>query len=337
VFNRFVFSGFQHWKNRRSVQWITGILILFLFVYIIERQYGWTNILQSSEYLYRKTFAGALILIALSYLFRSIRLHDYFHIGSLLRIAPSLRVVLIHNLFNNILPMRSGEISFPVLIKSQFNVSLERSVPALLWFRLLDFYVLTAIGAIALFWLEDGGPFGAWLIAPVLILPPLIFHFRGAMQNYFLKRNGTCGSVIGHLISGMPLHTGDAVRTLVWTILNWSSKLIAYGWILAIIAETKLAYGILGSVTGELSSVLPFHGIAGAGTYEAGVLASLLPLGISPEMAVRAAVNLHLVVLIVSMASALLILPFGKTKKSPAAADESSQTNDIHLAHFYEG
>ncbi len=46
-----------------------------------------------------------------------------------------------------------------------------------------------------------------------------------------------------------------------------------------------------------MSSVLPFHGIAGAGTYEAGVLAGLVPLGVEMEVALRAAVNLHLFVL----------------------------------------
>ena len=52
-----------------------------------------------------------------------------------------------------------------------------------------------------------------------------------------------------------------------------------------------------GATTGELSSVLPIHGIAGAGTYEAGVLIGLLPWGLDQGLALASAVNLHLFVL----------------------------------------
>ena len=63
---------------------------------------------------------------------------------------------------------------------------------------------------------------------------------------------------------------------------------------------------LVGTTTGELSSVLPFHGVGGAGTYEAGMLAGLLPLGITLESALKAAVNLHLFVLGVSILAGVL-------------------------------
>ena len=43
--------------------------------------------------------------------------------------------------------------------------------------------------------------------------------------------------------------------------------------------------------------MLPFHGVAGAGTYEAGIVAALLPFDIEPAIALTAAVNLHLFLL----------------------------------------
>jgi uncharacterized membrane protein YbhN (UPF0104 family) len=38
----------------------------------------------------------------------------------------------------------------------------------------------------------------------------------------------------------------------------------------------------------ELSSVLPFHGIAGSGSYELAMVAALVPLGVSAEAAFAA-------------------------------------------------
>jgi uncharacterized membrane protein YbhN (UPF0104 family) len=56
----------------------------------------------------------------------------------------------------------------------------------------------------------------------------------------------------------------------------------------------------MGALGGELSSVLPVHGLAGAGTYEAGVVAALAPFRVSAVEALAAAVNLHLFLLGVS-------------------------------------
>ena len=53
----------------------------------------------------------------------------------------------------------------------------------------------------------------------------------------------------------------------------------------------------VGATVGDLTGVLPFHGIAGAGTYEAGVVAGLAPYGLAPESALPLAVNLHLFIL----------------------------------------
>ncbi|MGB2680474.1 MAG: UPF0104 family protein, partial [Candidatus Competibacter sp.] len=58
----------------------------------------------------------------------------------------------------------------------------------------------------------------------------------------------------------------------------------------------------------DLTSVLPVHGIAGAGTYEAGVVAALIPFGIEAKVALAAAVNLHLFVLGLSAAGGALAL-----------------------------
>jgi uncharacterized membrane protein YbhN (UPF0104 family) len=56
----------------------------------------------------------------------------------------------------------------------------------------------------------------------------------------------------------------------------------------------QLLTGVMGA---ELSSVLPFHGIAGSGSYELAAVAALMPLGIEPKLALAGAVNLHLFLL----------------------------------------
>ncbi len=77
-------------------------------------------------------------------------------------------MVLLHNLFNNLLPMRAGELSLPLLMKRYFGVRRAETVGALLWFRFLDLLTLSLIGVAALLlWLDTA-------FAPALLIAPLM-------------------------------------------------------------------------------------------------------------------------------------------------------------------
>ena len=99
------------------------------------------------------------------------------------------------------------------------------------------------------------------------------------------------------LMVALPDHPLTFARALLWTVVNWALKLAVFAWLLSVFTGLPLSSSWSGATTGELSSVLPIHGLAGAGTYEAGVLVGLLPWGIEKTAALAAAVNLHLFVL----------------------------------------
>ena len=98
-------------------------------------------------------------------------------------------------------------------------------------------------------------------------------------------------------MSALPDSPVRFVRALFWTLINWLIKLVVYAWLLQVFTGLDFYQCWSGATTGELSSVLPIHGIAGAGTYEAGVVAGLLPWQVNATEALAAAVNLHLFVL----------------------------------------
>ena len=95
-------------------------------------------------------------------------------------------------------------------------------------------------------------------------------------------------------------------RCLGWALLNWGIKLTAFALVLVVFAEVDLFAGTIGAVGGELTSVLPIHGLAGAGSYEAGVLAFLYGLGVDYELALAAGINLHLFLLSVTLVLGML-------------------------------
>lgn len=275
---------------------LLGAVILVGFAVFIEHYLGWAALLAPWRQLPWWEILLAAGLAALSYWVRTARLFDYFRAEMRGGFALCLKLTLQHNLLNNLLPMRSGELSFPVLMSRYFSVPARRSVPALLWFRALDLHTLAIFALLAL------QPFGGatyFLAAGLMVwLPLLAFSFAQRLRAALNKPEaGGWRRQLGRLLTGLPAEQGAFWRAWAWTWINWTVKLAAFAWVLGFFIDISLPAAWMGAIAGDLTSVLPVHGIAGAGTYEAGVVAGLLPYGAAPAAALAAAVNLHLFLL----------------------------------------
>lgn len=276
---------------------ILGALILAGFAVAVEIWFGWARVLAPWRDVPVATIVTALALTFATYLLRAWRVYDYFHADLRGRFAACVKLTLQHNLFNNFLPMRAGEISFPVLMARYFNVRADVSVPVLFWFRVMDLHALVAIALLAV---GDAWLGHAWTVpvtAVWLVLPLLAFQVHVA----WLRRLGTAPRgakrVLAKILSSFPQTARAFWRATLWTWINWITKLGVFAWVLALFIPVPWSGAWLAAILGDLTSVLPIHGIAGAGTYEAGVVAALLPFGVTGEHALAAAVNLHLFVL----------------------------------------
>lgn len=299
---------------KSRIRWILGLALLGILLVWVERTVGWRELLQPWTALPLSALAGAVAAVFLSHVLRAVRILDYFHLGGPegppRAFGRVLRLALVHNLLNTLLPMRTGEASFPLLLHRRFGVDPARSVSGLVLFRLLDLQVVLLLGCAAALRVTE---FPTWiplvlalaLLALPLAIPPLRRwagkQIAGGDGDRTPERHGIRGWLTRAVLS-LPEHPRHLARTWVWTALNWGVKLAAYGFILATLGGYSWPAGVLGSITGELSSVLPIHGVAGAGTYEAGVALGLVPQGIEAESALRGAVNLHLFVLGTSIA-----------------------------------
>jgi uncharacterized membrane protein YbhN (UPF0104 family) len=284
--------------------WVVGLAIFLALVMVIHASVGWRALVEPWRSLPPVSLAVALLMVLGSYAIRTVRIHQYFQPDTGGRFLRTFRLVLLHNLLNNLLPMRSGEASFPILMKRDFRVPFSRSVPGLVYLRLMDFHFLLVMGAVVLFAREGQALWLAMLLlAP---LPFLVFRGQRRLESYVAERDNRMIRLLKKGLAGLPSSPSLFWVTWLWTGVNWSAKLLAFGWILQVFVPMPYPVALLGSITGEMSSVLPVHGLAGAGTYEAGILASLIPLGIRADVALAGAVNLHLFVLGASVLGAAL-------------------------------
>ncbi len=295
----------------QRLHYLIGTVLLLALIILIEHWIGWRALLQPWREVSPSAIATAIILVFFSYALRAMRLYDYFRPATSGLFQACFKLMLWHNVWNNFLPMRSGEVSFPILMQRYFQTPLAQSIPALLWFRLLDLHSLLALAlaALASVWLPLLQT--ALLLCAWLSLPWLGFRFQQVLFNQLLaasqKKELTTASFwqdqLATIQAGLPQTPMAFWRSWLWTLLNWLVKLAVFAWVLRIFIDLPLSATLLGAVGGELTSVLPVHGLAGAGTYEAGIVAALLPFAISAEQALQGAVNLHMFFLCLSLLS----------------------------------
>mgnify|MGYP006426284293 CR=1 FL=1 len=300
---------------RGRARWLRvaiGVAIAIAFVASVQYYIGWPALLRPWRELPAIMVVLPALLLLVSHGLRALRVHGYFGMPVRGRRLDCLKVVLRHNLLNNLMPMRSGELAFPVLMQRHFGVRAVVSVPGLLWFRLLD---LHSIGLLALPVLAPVAPPGALATAALawLLLPWLFFRRgRSHLAAAVARAPARLRRLLEPALAAVPADSGRFWSSWGWTLGTWAIKLAAFAWVLLLFAPLEPSAALSGAIGGELTSVLPVHGVAGLGTYEAGVVAALAPAGGEPATLVRAAVNLHLFVLgITLVAGALAWLPMG--------------------------
>ncbi len=284
------------WNPSAGKRWLGGGLLLAALIVGVQWTLGWAALLAPWRTLTLPGLTLVFLLTAGSYLIRAARVRSYYAERLQGRFPTVVRLSLIHNALNNFLPMRLGEAAYPLLLQRYFGAGLLAGTLSLAWIRLLDLHLLGLL-ALGFLYLRNGELLWAALAPPWLLAPALLLGFQARLQRLTAGRRGRIAQGLGELLRHRPEGQGRLLRLWGWTAASWGLKLLAYGTLVLHFAPMDPGTALLGVLGGELSSVLPVHGIAGAGTYEAAVAAVWLPLGVPGAQVVSAAVNLHLFLL----------------------------------------
>ena len=288
---------------RNRIALLAAALIL-AYAAFVQWIWGWASILSAWREVGVDNILLALALLVGTYFVRAHRIKDYFPLETAGRFLWLFRVTQVHNLLNIMLPLRTGETSFPLLMRSEFGVPLAHGTSALLVLRLLDLHALLAAAGVGL---VAGTGFDAWagaLWLAFLAAPLFAFSLRGpalALARARLPQRFT--KFIDGIDDGIPRGIAAFVRAWLLTGLNWGVKVAARAWVLALMGVGPIAACLGGALGGELSSVLPVHAPAGVGTYPAGIVAGAAAFGAERDAAslavlAKASVNTHLLAIV---------------------------------------
>ncbi|TCQ29690.1 lysylphosphatidylglycerol synthase domain-containing protein [Rhizobium sp. PP-CC-3G-465] len=292
--------------------------VVGLYAAFLQWFLGWGEILSRWRTVGSGTGTVALALLVATYFIRTHRMQDYFRHETHGRFLALFRVTQIHNLLNIMMPLRTGETSFPLLMRSEFGVPLARGASALFVLRLLDLHALLAAGGMGLVATAERPVVAGTLWALFLVLPLLLFPLRKGLARR-AKRHlpAKLSRVIDEIDAGIPADLGAFGRAWFLTVFNWGIKVAVLAWVLALMGVWPLSASVGGALGGEISSVLPVHAPAGVGTYPAGIAAGAAALGASRtpdalETLASASVNTHLLIVISALVGTglSLILPF---------------------------
>ena len=142
-----------------------SILVITIFFYFLIKysvlQHVKAILLNLNPYL----VAISLALYSLTYLFRALRFKLFFRE---VKTFDMFSVMCVHTFFNNIFPFRSGESSFPIILKRLFQTPITSSSTALLIARIFDLITLSFLFLLSSFSVKITK--GWLLIFPVILL-----------------------------------------------------------------------------------------------------------------------------------------------------------------------
>ncbi|NVK02492.1 MAG: flippase-like domain-containing protein [Oceanospirillaceae bacterium] len=294
-----------------SLRWVIASTIFALLLLAVEHYLGWASVLEQWAVVDPAVFTGLTLLTLISYLLRAERVYRYFGQRHGHPRRAYLRISFIHNALNNFLPMRLGEAAFPLLMRRQFRQSMLSSTAGLVWIRLMDLHVLLLLAALALGSLLP--TLGYLALAGLIVGPVLVTRLRSQLMRLLPARFKAKAQELTHLL---PHSSALVISTYLQTLLIWVVKLLALVLVLQAFLPIDFVAAWIAVTTADISGVLPIHGLAGSGTYEAAMLAALIPLGFAAEQALSAAINLHIYLLGVSALSVplALLIPQGDRK-----------------------
>ena len=251
-----------------------------------------------------------------TYVLRTLRVYYEFGEATRGRFGACLKLVLTHNALVNLLPMRAGELSFPVLLKREFGVTMMRSGGSLLWLRAQDAIILATLSVVV--WPGLAPAMRMAGVSLLIIGGVLLPHVAQRLLAKF--STGKLGDVCAALAdSAHHARTG-----WLWTIANWSVKLVVLSQVFAQLLGVGWQVGAAGAVGGELAAISPVQGVAGIGSYEAGASAALVLSDIAWADGLKAAFSLHLLVLASALVCAGIVLLVSTMFSNSVASDNAT-------------
>ncbi len=278
---------------------ILSLLITFLFLYYVFYKVGFFSVYDLFIKVSPISVIIAFILYLLSYITRTFRWSLTLDIKDFRKL---FKLTVYNTFFNIILPFRTGEVSFFYILKKE-GVHIVDSTMSFVVTRIFDGLSLLAIFALSYFIFIGEKFIGIGLF----FLIPFSFYLIVFLLK-FIKHEKF------KFYTDSKLRFVNLSQVYLLSVITLIFKFFAFYFILPKEVNINLFQSILASSTADLTTVLPVHGIAGIGTYEAGYSGILILLNVSYNLSISLSILVHTFILLSSSVLFLFTYTFSKFK-----------------------
>jgi hypothetical protein len=307
-----------HIMNNKLLTKIFAAIITIVLLALLFTRVDLSDIITTLKTIDPTYLIAGFVLYTSTYLLRAWRFHTLFNREVGIKIL--FPIVCDHNMMNNLLPARTGELSYIYLLKKELNKTTGEGLATLLIARIFDFMIISLFFLVFTFFVEDYitdfsvliGIGILFLFFMLILLFGLVlygtvfltifksrapyFNFKKFhLGDYITKKSEETIACFDKLRTGtITMHTSVILTSIGIWILQYSLF-----YLIAISMGITLSPALIlfASSFAVFSTVLPIQAIGGFGTTEAGWALGFIAVGVSTDIAINTGFGFHLIIL----------------------------------------
>ena len=294
-------------KTRTIVAIVFSILVLGYVLLTLD----WNDVWETIRYIQATWLFAALSFHLLTYLIRTFRFR--FLLGNNPKLMSILGATNLYGMYLYLMPVKTGEVTLPLLYKDHLDIPLTHSTAALLISRFLDLVVMALLLPVLLIleWPQlqpslrvvivilSSVIFLCWILLISLLrnpdkIDPLIMWFEESNLPIFSKFGD-----IGKRIYVELKRIYDDKKLLPALLISSAIWIVVQCTLFSIITSLGVQVTLLQVVVVTLVMIpftfIPLQGFANLGTYELSVVLAFGIYGVRPEDSLNIAVGSHVI------------------------------------------
>lgn len=306
----------KNWKKILSV--IISLALVVFLLSQIDLVKGFRIISQMSL---AWIILGFLAYLA-SVLLRALRWRILIH-SKLIDFKDIFRVTILHIMFNNLLPARSGELTYLYFLKKNQAVSVAEGAATLLAARIFDVLTIVLLFLFSIFWAGlylsiESSQIILWSLGLLIILILILFYltkisrvflkiFEEMIKKTWLKKSSLALFLINRseaMIESLAAirQKGIYLSILIISLMTWLAKFLMIAFLLiGLDIHLNLWQIVFGASLTQVANALPIQALAGFGTHEAAWTIAFIWAGLDKEMAIISGFAIHILGIIYAL------------------------------------
>jgi len=285
--------------TKRNLPLLISVLFTLAVVVTVGSALDWKSAVGTLKHVDLLWLGAALVIFSINYALRTLRFLTLLHAPEL-SVRKLAGVTTVYGMFNYLLPAKSGELTYVVLINRYLPIDIPHAAATLISARFFDFGVIALVLPVVLVAFYRVFP-GTMIQASILYLVIVSGAVVGLLV--YLRRSRPRSSQSGWSKMVQGLRIIDQRRQypdlLVLTGGIWLCVYTNFYCIVASIGyEPSFIQMIVVSIILVPLTLLPVQGVANIGTHEAAWVAAFSLFGEPLETSLRIAVTTHVVLFV---------------------------------------